>query len=183
MPDVIYIYTDGACINNPGPGGFAGIIKFGATTYTVKGGEPGTTNNRMEMRAAIEPLLSLHMILEVQDADITVYSDSKYLVNAFNEWLDVWQQKGWRTKGKQRVKNQDLWMKMLDAVQYRNASFKWIKGHNNHPINELCDRISNEQASKAVHCVKPFITSDVPHDDLSRRCIKRHRPAGGQQTL
>ena len=118
MPYVIYIYTGGACIGNPGPGGFAGIIKFGATTYTVKGGEPRTTNNRMEMRAAIEPLLSLHMIPEAQDADITVHSDSKYLVNAFNEWLDAWRQKGWRTKDKQRVKNQDLWIKMLDAVQY-----------------------------------------------------------------
>lgn len=183
MPDVIYIYTDGACIGNPGPGGFAGIIKFGATTYTVKGGEPRTTNNRMEMRAAIEPLLSLHMIPEAQDADITVHSDFKYLVNAFNEWLDAWRQKDWRTKDKQRVKNQDLWIKMLDAVQYMNVSFKWIKGHNNHHINELCDRISNEQASKAVHHAKPFVTSNVPHDDLSRQYVKRHRPVRGQQTL
>ena len=126
MPDVIYIYTDGACIGNPGPGGFAGIIKFGATTYTVKGGEPRTTNNRMEMRAAIEPLLSLHMIPEAQDADITVHSDSKYLVNAFNEWLDVWRQKGWRTKDKQRVKNQDLWIKMLGSRLFFIVFFGFV---------------------------------------------------------
>ena len=157
------IYTDGACIHNPGPGGFAAIIELGSVLYTVRGGEPDTTNNRMEMRAAIEPLLALDGLPGARDSVITVYSDSAYLVNAFNGgWLEKWQRNGWRNKNKGRVKNQDLWRDLLAAVRGRSVSFVWIKGHANHRMNEACDRISNEQARRAVGRTEPFMASNVP---------------------
>ena len=158
------IYTDGACIHNPGPGGFAAIIENGNVLYTVRGGEPYTTNNRMEMRAAIEPLLALDGLPGVRDSAIAVYSDSTYMVNAFNKrWLEKWQRNGWRKKNKERVKNQDLWRDLLAAVRGRSVSFVWIRGHANHRMNEACDRIANEQARKAVGRIEPFMSSNVPN--------------------
>ena len=160
---MINIYTDGACVGNPGPGGFAAIIDAGDAQYTISGGEPNTTNNRMEIRAALEPLLALEKIPAAHDAAVAVHSDSVYLVSAFNKgWLDRWQGNGWRTKTKRHVKNHDLWMEMLGAVRGRSVTFNWIKGHDGHVMNERCDSLSNMQARRAASIMEPFIISDVP---------------------
>ena len=159
----IDIYTDGSCIGNPGPGGFAAIIDADGTQYTISGGEPGTTNNRMEIRAALEPMLALDAMPEARDAAVVVHSDSVYLVGAFNKgWLERWRQNGWRTKARKRVRNRDLWMEMLGAVRGRSVTFNWIRGHDGHAMNERCDFLSNMQARRAVQMTEPFITSDVP---------------------
>ena len=162
-PTLIDIYTDGACIGNPGPGGFAAIIDAGNARYTITGGEHDTTNNRMEIRAALEPLLALDVIPAAHGAKTVIHSDSAYLVNAFSKgWLERWRQNGWRTKAKRRVKNRDLWTEMLGAVRGRSITFNWIRGHAGHEMNERCDSLSNMQARKAVRIMEPFLVSDVP---------------------
>ena len=163
VPEAIDIYTDGACIDNPGPGGFAGIIMLGGTRHVIEGGSPETTNNRMEMQAVIESLLALDRMPQSRGAGISVYSDSRYLVDALNQrWYEKWQRNGWRTAKKQRVKNQDLWREILHLIQGRNVTFNWIRGHDNHFMNELCDRLSNRQARKAAGETAPFVTSSIP---------------------
>ena len=178
---IIDIYTDGACIGNPGPGGFAAIIDAVNLQYTIAGGERDTTNNRMEIRAALAPLLALDAMPAAHEAEVVVHSDSAYLVNAFNKgWLERWQRNGWKTKTKQRVKNQDLWVEMLGAVSGRSVTFNWIKGHDGHAMNERCDSLSNMQARRAIHMTEPFISSDVPqvHAGAAKRT-----PAGAPPTL
>ena len=159
---MIYIYTDGACMGNPGPGGFAGIVECDGATHAVRGGEHDTTNNRMELRAAIEALRLLDAVHGSKDMDICIYTDSRYMVDAFNMWVGRWQQSNWLTKNRQPVKNTDLWKDMLDATDGKSVFFRWIKGHNNHTMNELCDRMAKEQAEKAAGRLEPFITSDAP---------------------
>ena len=159
----INIYTDGACIGNPGPGGFAAIINTGGAQYTISGGEPRTTNNRMEIRAALEPLQALNGLQVEPDAAIVIHSDSAYLVNAFSRgWIDRWRQNGWRTRAKRGVKNRDLWVEILEAVRGRHVLFAWIRGHSGHAQNEMCDSVSNRQARRAAGMAGPFIESDVP---------------------
>ena len=178
MP-IINIHTDGACIDNPGPGGFAAIIDTGYMVYTISGGEHDTTSNRMEVRAALEPLRALDTMLEAQNTEVVIHSDSVYLTGAFSKgWLDRWRQNGWRTRGKKRVKSHDLWMEMIGAVRGRNVSFKWIKGHDGHTMNERCDSLANIQARRAVRITEPFITSDVPQTDVgvSERTPTRESP-------
>ena len=162
MPDMICIYTDGACIGNPGPGGFAGIVECDGATHAVRGGEHDTTNNRMELRAAIEALRLLDSVNGSKDMDICIFTDSRYMVDAFSRWVGGWRQNGWLTKTKQPVKNADLWKDMLDATDGKSVFFRWIKGHNNHTMNELCDRMAKEQAEKAAGRIEPFIVSDSP---------------------
>ena len=176
----IDIYTDGACIGNPGPGGFAAIIVARDARYTVTGGEHDTTNNRMEIRAALEPLLALDAVPAAHEAEVVIHSDSTYLVNAFHKgWLERWQQNGWKTKTKKSVKNQDLWIEMLGAIRGRSVTFNWIKGHNGHAMNERCDALSNMQARRAVRMTEPFISSDVPQAgaEAAKRTPARTMPA------
>ncbi|MBX3386237.1 MAG: ribonuclease HI [Phycisphaeraceae bacterium] len=135
----VMLYTDGACSGNPGPGGWAYVLRHPASGKEVErsGGERMTTNNRMELMAVIRGLEAL-----TRSSAVELYSDSQYVLKGLREWLKGWKAKGWRTANKQPVKNQDLWME-LDALTAKHAvTFHWIRGHTGHPENERCDRLA-----------------------------------------
>lgn len=127
------IYTDGACRGNPGPGGYGAILVYGTREKELSGGEALTTNNRMELMAAIEGLSALK-----EPCKVTLYSDSKYLTDAFLQgWIDSWVRSGFN-----KVKNPDLWQRLLPLVRMHEVTFIWVKGHNGHPYNERCDALA-----------------------------------------
>jgi len=140
----VSIYTDGACKGNPGAGGWAAILEYEGREKELCGGEKSTTNNRMELTAAIEGLKALKTPCKV-----ILYSDSQYLVNAINKgWLESWKQKGWRKADKSQVLNDDLW-KTLDALlSTHDVEFVWVKGHDGHAYNERCDELASSYAEK-----------------------------------
>ena len=151
MTETIIINTDGSCAGNPGPGGFAAIIehpKHGELVIT--GGDPETTNNRMELAAVIEALKAVNSVMGGKSAHITIRSDSKYVIDAFNrKWIGNWKRNGWRTASKQQVKNIELWEELLHAIKDHTIAWEWVKGHNGDPMNERCDRLAVEQAETA----------------------------------
>ena len=131
----VELYTDGACRGNPGRGGYGAILVFGSYEKVISGGEPLTTNNRMELLAAIEGLAALK-----EPCEVTLTSDSKYLVDAFNlGWVDEWIRADFRRGKKDEVKNPDLWERLIDLTRKHKVSFVWVKGHDGHPYNERCD--------------------------------------------
>ena len=135
---LVQIYTDGACSGNPGPGGWAAILTFGAHTREMNGYMAGTTNNRMELFAAISGLGALK-----EPCDVQLYSDSSYLVNAFNEhWIETWKKNGWKTSAGTQVENQDLWMILLTLTRKHHVEFVKVKGHADHPQNNRCDELA-----------------------------------------
>lgn len=140
----VNIYTDGACKGNPGAGGWSAILEYEGKEKELCGGEKSTTNNRMELTAAIEGLKALKTPCKV-----TLYSDSQYLVNAINKgWLSSWKQKGWRKADKSQVLNDDLW-KILDALlSTHEVEFIWVRGHDGHTYNERCDELASGYAEK-----------------------------------
>lgn len=134
----VIIYTDGACSGNPGPGGWAAILMYGDHIKEISGGETSTTNNRMELTAAIEALRRLK-----RPCRVTLYSDSAYLVNAFEQgWLEKWQQNGWRTSKKEPVENRDLWQTLLELTGRHDVRFRKVKGHHDNPWNNRCDALA-----------------------------------------
>ena len=134
----VTIYTDGACSGNPGPGGWGCVLEFGPHRKELSGYVPGTTNNRMELFAAISALGALK-----EPCEVVLYSDSSYLVNAFNEhWLDSWQKKGWKTSTGAPVENQDLWFILLAQTRKHRVRFVWVKGHASNPGNNRCDELA-----------------------------------------
>lgn len=134
----VNIYTDGACSGNPGPGGWAAILEFGPHTKEISGYMAGTTNNRMELFAAISGLGALK-----EPCDVTLYSDSSYLVQAFNEhWIEGWMKKGWRTSNNTAVENQDLWFILQAQTRKHHVEFVKVKGHADHPQNNRCDELA-----------------------------------------
>ncbi len=138
MTPVVTIYTDGACRGNPGPGGWGAILISGGQEKELFGGEPATTNNRMELTAAIQALETLK-----RPCQVDLYTDSQYVRQGITEWLPAWRARGWRTAAKQPVKNDDLW-KRLDAARARHeVRWHWVKGHAGHPLNERADRLAN----------------------------------------
>jgi ribonuclease HI len=142
----VSIYTDGACSGNPGPGGWGAVLSYQGTQKELSGGEPMTTNNRMEMMAAICALRALKEPCAVQ-----LHSDSAYLVNAFNSrWLDNWQRNGWRTAKNDAVENQDLWLSLLELSQTHRIQWIKVKGHSNDAINNRCDYLAVEAARAAA---------------------------------
>ena len=153
MNEPITIHTDGACSGNPGPGGFAAIIEVGEhqeTRFTVTGGEPATTNNKMELSAVIEALRLINSQSDFAHSHVTIRSDSQYIVNAFNEnWIESWQRKGWRTANKKPVANRDRWEALLKEIAPHPTRWVWVKGHNGDPMNEECDRLAVAQAAIA----------------------------------
>ena len=150
MNEPAIIHTDGACSGNPGPGGYAAIIEVSEYRMTVTGGDPNTTNNRMELSAVIEALRLINSQSDLQHSHVTIRSDSQYIVNAFNDkWIDNWQKKGWRTAKKQPVANRDLWEAFLKEIGPHMATFVWVKGHSGDPMNERCDTLAVEQAKIA----------------------------------
>jgi ribonuclease HI len=137
MKDVT-IYTDGACSGNPGPGGWAAIIIAGEDAQRITGGEAHTTNNRMELTAALEALKALD-----EPAAVTLHTDSAYLSNAFNEgWLDNWQDNDWQTASNDDVKNKQLWQALLAATERHDVDWVWVKGHADNELNNLADEMA-----------------------------------------
>lgn len=136
---VIRITTDGACKGNPGPGGWAAILEWNGTEKLLSGAEPHTTNNRMEMTAALKALEALK-----RPSDVTLVTDSRYLMDGMTQWLDGWQRNGWRSASRQPVKNADLWMALARAARPHSIRWEWVKGHAGHPMNERADAIANQ---------------------------------------
>ena len=137
MSAEVVIYTDGACSGNPGPGGWGAILIARGQEKELKGGEAATTNNRMEMTAAIRALEAL-----TRPCSVELHTDSQYLRQGVTEWLTNWKRRGWRTADNKPVKNEDLWRE-LDAVRARHeVSWRWVKGHNGHPLNERADALA-----------------------------------------
>lgn len=138
----IAIYTDGSCLGNPGPGGYAAILKYQQKERILTEGYFLTTNNRMELLAAIVALEAL-----TQKCDITLYSDSQYLRNGILSWIHNWKKNGWRTANKKPVKNADLWQRLDNVVNQQRVEWIWVKGHAGHIENERCDIIAKESAN------------------------------------
>ena len=137
----VQLYTDGACRGNPGRGGWGAILVYGKYDKELSGGERETTNNRMELMAAISGLEALK-----EACKVTLYSDSKYLVDAFLEgWVESWRQHGWR-RGKDPLKNPDLWERLYALVEKHEVEFIWVKGHDGHVYNERCDQLATAYA-------------------------------------
>jgi ribonuclease HI len=136
-PDV-KIYTDGACKGNPGPGGWGVLMVAGDTEKELWGGEPLTTNNRMELTAAIKALEALK-----RKCSIALYTDSKYVMDGIKSWLPNWKKRGWKTADKKPVKNQDLWVQLDAQVALHEIEWHWVKGHSGHPENERADELAN----------------------------------------
>jgi ribonuclease HI len=134
----VVIYTDGACRGNPGPGGWGALLRYGDTERELFGGELETTNNRMELLAAIEALKALNTPCSV---DLT--TDSVYVKNGITTWLDAWKQKGWKTAARQPVKNVDLWQALDEQNQRHQVRWHWVKGHSGHAGNERADQLAN----------------------------------------
>lgn len=138
MPNKIVIYTDGACTGNPGAGGYGAVLLAEENRQEISGGYKLTTNNRMEMMAAIAALRSLE-----EKSSVTLHSDSKYLVDAVTKgWAKKWQKNGWMRNKKDKAKNPDLWQELLDLCQQHEVDFVWVKGHAGIPENERCDRLA-----------------------------------------
>ena len=135
----VLLYTDGACRGNPGRGGWGAILVYGKYEKELSGGERETTNNRMELTAAIEGLSALR-----EPCSVTLYSDSKYLVSAYEEgWVFSWAKENWRGG---KVKNPDLWQRLLTLTEYHKVNFVWVKGHAGHSYNERCDKLATDFA-------------------------------------
>ena len=134
----VEIYTDGACRGNPGPGGWGALLRYGGVERELCGGEPDTTNNRMELQAAIEGLKALTRPCQV---DLT--TDSEYVRNGITRWLEGWKKKGWKTSARKPVKNADLWLALDEENQRHEVSWHWVKGHSGHEENERADQLAN----------------------------------------
>lgn len=138
MTDQIHIYTDGACKGNPGPGGWGVLLQYKGRELELFGGEPSTTNNRMELQAVIEGLSALK-----RRSNVLLVTDSKYVMQGMQQWLANWKKRGWKTASKQPVKNQDLWQQLDALVQQHDVQWQWVAGHTGHPGNERADNLAN----------------------------------------
>ena len=131
------VFTDGACSGNPGPGGWGAILRYGATEKELSGGEPATTNNRMELMAAISALEALKGTIHVR-----LHTDSQYVKNGITSWIHNWKRSGWKTADKKQVKNVDLWQRLDAALKGHKIDWIWVKGHNGHDENERADALA-----------------------------------------
>ncbi len=134
----VEVFTDGACKGNPGPGGWGALLRYGTVEKELYGGETLTTNNRMELMAAIRALESLK-----RPCSVKLTTDSVYVKSGITEWLPNWKKRGWMTAARKPVKNADLWRRLDEAVQRHNVSWHWVKGHNGHVENERADELAN----------------------------------------
>ncbi len=140
------IYTDGACSGNPGPGGWGAILRYGKSEKELSGGEPDTTNNRMELTAAIEALNALN-----EPCKVDLYTDSSYVKDGIGGWIEGWKRNGWKTAAKKPVKNVELWQALEEARNRHDVTWHWVKGHAGHPENERADEL-------ARHAMEPYKT-------------------------
>ncbi|MBM7852707.1 ribonuclease HI [Methylopila capsulata] len=145
-PGPVEIFTDGACSGNPGPGGWGAILRKGGVEKELKGGEAPTTNNRMELMAAISALEAL-----TRPCEVVLHTDSQYLRDGVTKWVFGWKKNGWKTADKKPVKNQDLWERLDAAIRIHQIDWRWVKGHAGHPENERADELAREG-------MKPFQT-------------------------
>ena len=135
----VEIFTDGACSGNPGPGGWGVLLRWNGVTKELYGGEPDTTNNRMELTAAINALDALK-----EPCSVDLYTDSVYVRDGISSWIDGWKAKDWKTSARKPVKNADLWQKLDLARTRHNVNWHWVKGHAGHPENERCDELARK---------------------------------------
>ncbi|KJU80042.1 ribonuclease H [Ectopseudomonas oleovorans] len=136
--DDVVIYTDGACKGNPGPGGWGALLVYKGVEKELWGGDPNTTNNRMELMAAIAGLIAL-----TRPCSVKLVTDSQYVMKGIQEWLPNWKKRGWKTASKEPVKNADLWQKLDEEVNRHQVSWQWVRGHTGHPGNERADQLAN----------------------------------------
>jgi ribonuclease HI len=139
--DQIEIFTDGACKGNPGPGGWGAVLRKGTVEKELAGGEPATTNNRMELTAVIRALQALQ-----RPCHIALHTDSRYVIDGITGWIHGWQKNGWKTAAKKPVLNADLWQELQEATRPHRIEWKWVKGHAGHPENERADALASAAA-------------------------------------
>ncbi|WP_415894636.1 ribonuclease HI [Neptuniibacter sp. PT34_22] len=135
---IVEIFTDGACKGNPGPGGWGAVMRYGDAEKQLWGGEQDTTNNRMELLAAIKALETLN-----RPCEVVLTTDSQYVRQGITEWIDGWKRRGWKNSQKKPVKNADLWQRLDKATEPHSIDWRWVKGHSGHPENELADQLAN----------------------------------------
>ncbi len=145
MTPGVVIYTDGACSGNPGPGGWGAILMFGEKTKEICGGEPATTNNRMELMAAIQALETL-----TKPCKVELHTDSQYVMKGISEWIHSWKRRGWRTADNKPVKNDDLWRRLDEARQRHDVQWRWVKGHAGHEHNERADVLAGQGLAETL---------------------------------
>jgi ribonuclease HI len=145
----VVIFTDGSCRGNPGPGGWAAVLSFNGKEKEISGGEPATTNNRMELTAAIEALNALNRPCAVE-----LHTDSQYVKNGITQWLPLWKARGWRTLTKGAVKNEDLWRRLDEARTRHQVDWRWVKGHAGHEMNERVDVLARQALERVEAAMK-----------------------------
>jgi ribonuclease HI len=183
----ISLYCDGACLGNPGPGGYAALLIAAAGEKKIEkivaGGEEHTTNNRMEITAALEGLRALK-----KPCRVTVYSDSLYVVKGMREWISDWVQRGWKTSSKKPVVNADLWQDLLDAIDTHAVQWKWVKGHAGHPENERVDALAMAEAlvmkerlaKRSEKPRRPKASADSSTTKVAKKRIKKTKSTGAE---
>ncbi|WLP93112.1 ribonuclease HI [Gordonia sp. NB41Y] len=139
--DVVEISTDGACLGNPGPGGWGAVLRYKGHEREISGADPDTTNNKMELTAAIEGLAAL-----TRSSSVVLYTDSSYVRNGITKWVAGWQSNGWKTKDKKPVKNADLWRRLVEEEKRHQVTWRWVKGHNGDHYNEIADQLATSAA-------------------------------------
>ena len=142
--DEVVIYTDGACKGNPGPGGWGALLVYKGAEKELWGGDPNTTNNRMELMAAIAGLIAL-----TRPCSVKLVTDSQYVMKGIQEWLPNWKKRGWKTASKEPVKNADLWQALDEQVNRHQVEWQWVRGHTGHPGNEKADQLANRGVEEA----------------------------------
>ena len=145
MDDQVEIFTDGACRGNPGPGGWGVLLRFQGKERSMHGGELETTNNRMELMAAIIGLESLN-----GPCSVSLTTDSKYVMNGITDWIENWKKRGWKTAAKKPVKNEDLWRRLDEVSRQHKINWHWVKGHSGHRENELVDALANQGVDELI---------------------------------
>ncbi len=146
MTEQVEIFTDGACRGNPGPGGWGVLMRFNGTEKSLKGSEADTTNNRMELMAAISGLEAL-----TQPCKVKLTTDSKYVLQGLTEWLPNWKKRNWKTAARKPVKNVDLWQRLDAATQAHDIDWHWVKGHSGHRENEIVDQLANDAVDEMLN--------------------------------
>jgi len=146
--DRVMLFTDGACSGNPGPGGWAALLRYREQERELSGGEPATTNNRMEMLAVIHGLEALKRPMRVQ-----ICTDSQYVMKGITEWLAAWKRRGWKTADRQPVKNVDLWQRLESALSPHQIEWEWVRGHNGHPENERVDALARAAITRSKNLI------------------------------
>ena len=139
----IQMYTDGSCLNNPGPGGWAALLRFNKTEKIFSGGQVDTTNNQMELMAVIEGLRAL-----TKPCDVELYTDSRYVMDGYTKWLTGWKARNWKKSDKKPVLNKDLWVQLGEQAEAHNIDWHWVKGHSGHTENERVDQLARLQAEQ-----------------------------------